>query len=918
MNSEKLQLTRLTRNLRALSSAAAKSLHEQSERAAEELTQFKAVSQLPVMNERAAMRGKRGRVAVVCWDLGHNPAGRAYVLYKLLEKEWNVDLVGPVWSRYGDDLWKPIRDADLRVRSFRCNTLQDFMPKAELLAASQVYDLVYVCKPRLPSLYLGTLIKQVSNCPMIVDVDDFELAFFKTRKYASFDEISADATTALREPYEELATRYCQSLVAEADSVTVSNIALRKQFGGHMIRHARDESEFVNTPKTRRLGRARLGIADNEFALVFLGTPRPHKGVGEVVRALHELNDPSIVFHVVGKLTDESLCKQLEHYPDARVTFHPNCTFEELPAILSAADLVPLIQDLDHPISQHQIPAKVSDALSLGVPVIATAAPPLKDLIAAGAIIETDLQSLAAAIRFQCDESRNGRSLAHECRRNFEGELGMGINRVRLDFAIKEATARHAGMAPALLDLLTLVRNTYTLQRKAEYAQQAKEFSLPVNSDNLKSKDPHRKRRSSQSWFSSLPGKFNKQKKHDIAFFWKQNDTGLYGRRSDMIAKYLAASGRVNRIVHFDAPVSINSLNVQFSLKTHRSGSQQDRILHNIVDRQLGIVDDEITRHRTFVNSSQPKRGVLLGKPIAKRDEYSAYVREQLLAHDMQPETTHAWFCPIVWDASELIDNIPFASVTSDLIDDQRAWDANTPQAKRLDDCYRTTLSKSDLVFANCQSLADAMLEYAPDIHVVPNGAERFSELPEMSVPEALAAIKGPVVGYVGNLRDRIDWMLLHDVVSAMPDVSFVFLGPSDDTPNAVSLAKHANVHMLGVLPYDDLPRWLSHFDVGMMPHINNRLTERMNPLKIYNYFAAGLPIVASEVNNLGLLGETLQIARNADEFVAALNFALQGKPDTRSVGWQRTMDSIAWDVRVGEILDTLESSIRPRFRYSA
>ena len=917
MNSENIQLTRLTKNLRTLSNAAAKSLQVSSERAKEDIKQATAAAQQPLVKDRGAVPGKRGRVAVVCWDLSHNPAGRAYVLYKLLEKEWNVDLVGPVWSRYGDDLWKPLQDEELKVRSFRCGTLKEFMPKAELLAASKVYDLVYVCKPRLPSMYIGTLIKQASRCPLIVDVDDFELAFFKNRNFANLDELEASASSALDEPFEELATRYCQSLVAEADSVTVSNIALRERFGGHIVRHARNEVEFVNSPEIRRMGRARLGITDNEYALVFLGTPRPHKGVGEVVRALQELNDPKIVFHVVGKLTDESLCRQLKKYPDARVTFHPNCSLKELPAILSAADLVPLIQDPDHPISQHQIPAKVSDALSLGVPVLATATPPLRDLIASGAIIETDLPSLASTIRSMCDQFRQGHSVARECRQAFEGELSMSINRLRLDFAINEAKSASTVLAPALLDMLALVRNTYIEKRKIDFDQEkarsALLTSMSINSEPLK-----KGRRSRQSWFSSLPRKLQKNKGLDIAFFWKQNDTGLYGRRSDMIAKYLAASDRVNRIVHFDAPVSINSLDVQFSLNTHSPGNQQDRILNNILDRRLHLADDDITQHRTFVCSSQPKRGALLGNPIPKRDEYTAYVREQLLAHGMQPETTHAWFCPIVWDTSELIDNIGFASVTSDLIDDQRAWEDDTPQAKRLDNNYRTTLTKSDLIFANCQSLADAMHEYASVIHVVPNGAERFSKLPEMPKPEALAAVNGPVVGYVGNLRDRIDWMLLHDVVSAMPEVSFVFLGPSGDTPSAVSLAKHSNVHMLGLLPYDELPYWLRHFDVGIMPHINNRMTERMNPLKIYNYFAAGLPIVASEVNNIGLLGNTLQIARNADEFVSALNSALRGKPDVNSVEWQRTMNSIAWDERVDEILDTLERLIRPRFRLSA
>ncbi len=151
MDPHDIEIRRLTRNLRGLAEAACAQSGRQAERVraavaeAEERVRAQAQGAVPVP------RGRRGRAAVACWDLGHNPAGRAYVLYRLLQSEgYEVDLIGPLWTRYGSALWAPLQGEGLRVRSFPCATLEDFMPKAELLAASRVYDLVYVCKRACP------------------------------------------------------------------------------------------------------------------------------------------------------------------------------------------------------------------------------------------------------------------------------------------------------------------------------------------------------------------------------------------------------------------------------------------------------------------------------------------------------------------------------------------------------------------------------------------------------------------------------------------------------------------------------------------------------------------------------------------------------------------------------------------------
>jgi len=945
MHPKDVQIARLSRNLHNLASNAAKLSQNSFDSVSRESRERAENSRVKPPKSR-----KKGRAAVVAWDLSHNPAGRAYVLYKLLEADYNVDLVGPIWTRYGHDLWSPLQDADLNLRAFRCADIDEFVPKAGLLAAAVKYDLVYVCKPRLPSVYLATLIKLSSDCPMIIDVDDFELSFFKDESTATLADITANAESALAEPFEELGTRYCQSLISEFDAVTVSNIALRKKFGGHIVRHARDEEQFSMDAETRALARERLGIKDDEFALIFIGTPRPHKGVFEVARALHELKDDSIVFHIVGDIADARVRARFDDYPDARVIFHGDCAFSDLPVLLSAADLVPLIQNPDHAISQFQIPAKISDATALGIPVIATATPPVRDIALQGGIETVELPELAAKIS---EIRQRGAGASTHIRTFFTNELGLRVNRARLRNAIDQATAAvrplsagmGAGLSDGLATMVELIDSTYRRRRvyklnqsellsqspvavAAETGDIADVVSLPAVDVASKPAPRDGSRRGSaapliKSWAdraidiipSALTGR---KRRYDIVFFWKQNDSGIYGRRSDMVLRYLSRSDRVGKILQFDAPMTMHDIDQDFRFPLAARNGQSDRVLYNLYDRQIRARDTDKLRYRSFLASKQDAPGQVAGNAIRKRARYPDYVRRQMDEAGMRPSRTIAWFCPVIWDAPSLIESIGFQSVVTDLIDDQRGWNSSPEFRQRLERNYTDTLNASDLVFANCEPLASAFQHCAPPINIVPNGAERFVDLPEREVPEAIRGLPGPIIGYVGNLRDRIDWMLLTDVVQAMPEASFVFAGPASDTPNARQIAEYPNVHMVGVVPYEELLGYLRAFDVGIVPHLRNQLTERMNPLKMYNYFAAGLPIVSSDVNNIEELGGYLEVATSGDQFVAALQRAVAREVDTQSDSWRQIMDNIAWDNRIDTIIQMMDESLRPQLLKSA
>lgn len=895
-----------------------------------------AVSDAP----KKASDKKRPRAAIVAWDLSHNPAGRALVLYRLLEQDYSVDLIGPVWSRFGKGLWQPLRRLNLNVRSFNCADLLDFVPKAEFFANEKTYDLVYVSKPRLPSLFLGKLISLNSQCPLMVDVDDFELSFFANETYASAEDIRTAPLDALREPYEELATRYCQSLVSAADAVTVSNVALKRKFGGQLIRHARNSCSPKKITKMRESGRIRLNVAEDAFLLLFVGTPRPHKGVLEVARAVFEINDPKVVFHVVGTITDRGFINALKKYECPQVVFHNNCDFSDLPEYIAAADLVPLIQDRDHPISQFQIPAKISDATALGVPVLATRTPPVEDLILTGGVIETTHDTLREDIIQRIQQKNTVDVNAY--RGFFNDELSIQVNRTRLRMAVADVENIDSSYNDELAEMVGLVRSAYASLRGQKIVLNAIDQSeigeatlelKEMAKDSKITKFPRERRTNGyrmvsgrgaeMSAFSRLRRQLSENLRlkkilkyggsYDIAFFWKQNDSGLYGRRSDMIAKYLMNSGRVRSMVHFDAPVNRKQIHQYISQAdekfAHGRLNQQQLVIRNLYDRQLELFDSTQRADRTYVEP-HPNGRYFVGTSAFADKSYSNYVKRMLAERGMRPETTIAWFCPVVWEAPRLIEELKFGAVISDLIDDQRAWSIqNETFYRKLERNYEELLGKSDVVFSNCESLAKAFVDHTKEVHVVPNAAENLIGRGQKGESRFQFPDK-PIVGYVGNLRDRIDWILLHKVVKSLPDFHFVFMGPEGDSKNAQSLARHSNVEMLGVVPYDEMVSCLSSLDVAIVPHLDNHLTAKMNPLKVYNYFAAGVPVVSTEVANLASFGSGLVVAQSSEEFVTAIKAALNNRMNTGTAEWRNRMRSISWSDRIDTILDVMDVTI--------
>ena len=180
--------------------------------------------------------------------------------------------------------------------------------------------------------------------------------------------------------------------------------------------------------------------------------------------------------------------------------------------------------------------------------------------------------------------------------------------------------------------------------------------------------------------------------------------------------------------------------------------------------------------------------------------------------------------------------------------------------------------ARADLVFASSVSQYEKRAQYGR-AHLVPNGVdfEHFSRAArqQLAMPRELVGLKPPIVGYVGGIDFRIDFHLYHDLVKQHPDWTFVLIGPHSGVSPTIfqNIIGRNNVHWFGPKPFEDIPAYLQRFDVAIIPFVTNAATNTMSPIKLYEYLAAGKPVVATELAEVKLFSDVVSVAGSVEDF---------------------------------------------------
>jgi glycosyltransferase involved in cell wall biosynthesis len=210
----------------------------------------------------------------------------------------------------------------------------------------------------------------------------------------------------------------------------------------------------------------------------------------------------------------------------------------------------------------------------------------------------------------------------------------------------------------------------------------------------------------------------------------------------------------------------------------------------------------------------------------------------------------------------------------------------------------RELLDRVDALVATARALVVSKRPRSGRAYYLPQGVNFEHFAAARAVPPDLAQLPRPIIGFAGGLATPVDLPLLRRLSEANPRGSVVLIGPVHVDLSAI---RAPNVHVLGPRPYRDLPAYVQAFDVGIIPYVLNEHTVAVDPLKLLEYLAAGIPVVTTDLPEVHKYREAVAIAPTHDDFVAAVNRALDAAPEdtarrqsvAREQGWDRRADSL-------------------------
>lgn len=181
-------------------------------------------------------------------------------------------------------------------------------------------------------------------------------------------------------------------------------------------------------------------------------------------------------------------------------------------------------------------------------------------------------------------------------------------------------------------------------------------------------------------------------------------------------------------------------------------------------------------------------------------------------------------------------------------------------------------IERCDIVFATSRELCIRKERNGKKPVLLFHGVD-FEHFNMSRKEDELTDIPKPIIGFFGAVSSWLDFNLIKGIASKRPEWSFVFLGAVDTDVSL--LAGIRNIYLNGMVPYEKLPSYAAAFDVGIIPFQVNELTASVNPLKLLEYLACGLPVVSTALPEVLKFSDVVYIAENAGGFISAIEKAL-------------------------------------------
>ncbi len=297
--------------------------------------------------------------------------------------------------------------------------------------------------------------------------------------------------------------------------------------------------------------------------------------------------------------------------------------------------------------------------------------------------------------------------------------------------------------------------------------------------------------------------------------------------------------------------------------------------------------------------------------------------RRELLEGFLRSEEIEA---PVLWYYTPMAlpytEHIRCSARVYDCMDELSLFMDAPPALQELE---RRLLNMADVVFTGGQTLYQykKATSQHQNIHAFPSSVDvpHFAQARALDIdPVDQAGIPHPRVGYFGVIDERMDLALIGGLAELRPDLQFVMIGPVVKIDKE-SLPLRDNIHWLGSKTYDELPAYLSGWDVALLPFALNESTRFISPTKTPEYLAAGRPVVSTSITDVvtpygdeGLVW----IADSPDAMSSAIDEALASDRPARQRHVDAFLSRTSWDRTWYEMWRHVETVVRRATRLTS
>lgn len=306
--------------------------------------------------------------------------------------------------------------------------------------------------------------------------------------------------------------------------------------------------------------------------------------------------------------------------------------------------------------------------------------------------------------------------------------------------------------------------------------------------------------------------------------------------------------------------------------------------------------------------------------PWGHRFRFAARVNARLTSRRIS-RATRRWSRLVLWlydpCFADAIGHSGERLAVYDCVDDYAQQTGDDARKRATVEWYDTlAASRARVVFATATLLFERHRRVNERTHLVRNVGDYAHFLPASDrgfVCPELAGLRSPVIGFAGNfLANKVDFALVAAIAQRNPAWTLLLVGPAraEAAAGIDALTALDNVCWTGLVSYAELPRFIAAFDVGLIPYLENEYTRSCFPLKLYEYLAAGKPVVATGLPELRGLEPHVVVTEGADGTVAAIERALTTTGPGPAAERQAVARENTWETRAARLLELVADEL--------